>query len=146
MCVFLEFCYTTHRDMHDTNSLVALDNALQRFHHCHEIFHASGIHTAGFNLPRQHSLVHYMKLICAFGALNGICSSITELKHIKAVKEPWRCSNHYNALSQMLLTKQRLDKLAAAWGDFADCGMLQGTCLSALWEQLLRKPFPFLCW
>lgn len=48
-----------------------------------------------------------------FGAPNGICSSITESRHITAVKKPWRRSNRYNALSQMLLTNQRLDKLAA---------------------------------
>ncbi|KAH9028838.1 hypothetical protein EDB83DRAFT_2230010 [Lactarius deliciosus] len=32
-------------------------------------------------------------LIQQFGALNGLCSSITESKHIKAVKEPWHCSS-----------------------------------------------------
>ncbi|KAF9538821.1 hypothetical protein CPC08DRAFT_738828 [Agrocybe pediades] len=37
-----------------------------------------------------------------FGSPNGLCSSITESKHIKAVKEPWRRSNRFNALSQML--------------------------------------------
>ncbi|KAJ3858507.1 hypothetical protein EV359DRAFT_75846 [Lentinula novae-zelandiae] len=37
----------------------------------------------------------------------------SESRHITAVKKPWRCSNRYNALSQMLLTNQRLDKLSA---------------------------------
>ncbi|PSR71866.1 hypothetical protein PHLCEN_2v12260 [Hermanssonia centrifuga] len=55
---------------------------------------------------------------------------ITESKHIKAVKEPWRRSNKYNALSQMLETNQRTDKLAAARVDFAARHMLEGTCLS----------------
>jgi len=63
--------------------LLALDDALQQFHHHREIFHTSGICTDGFNLPRQHSLIHYVKLIRAFGAPNGLCSSITESKHIK---------------------------------------------------------------
>ena len=34
------------------------------------------------------------------------------------------------ALGQMLLTNQRLDKLAAAQVDFTVRGMLEGTCLS----------------
>ena len=85
----------------------------------------------GFALPRQHSLVHYFSLVRAFGAPNGLCSSITESKHIKAVKEPWQQSNHYEALGQMLLTNQRLDKLAAARIDFTHRGMLDGTVLSA---------------
>ena len=84
----------------------------------------------GFNLPSQHSLTHCVQLICAYGAPNGLCSSITESKHIKAVKEPWQHSNHFQALSQMLLTNQHLNKLSTAWADFADCGMLKGAYLS----------------
>ena len=38
MCAFLEFCYIARRDIHDTHSLSALDNALQRFHQYREIF------------------------------------------------------------------------------------------------------------
>ena len=140
---FLEFCYIARRDIHDMHSLAALDNALQRIHHHREIFQTSGICSDGFNLPRQHSLIHYCKLIRAFGAPNGLWSSITESKHIKAVKEPWWHSSHFEALSQMLFTNQRLDKLAAAQVDFADHGMLQGTCLSPAWDQILRMHSPF---
>ena len=143
MCALLEFCYIARRNVHDTNSLAALDDALQRFHHHRKIFYISGVCIKGFNLPRQHSLIHYAKLIRAFGAPNGLCSSIMESKHIKAVKEPWRRSSHFEALSQMLLTNQRLNKLAAAWVDFTNHGMLQGTCLSAVWEQILRRCFHF---
>jgi len=75
-------------------------------------------------------MTHYFPLIRLFGAPNGLCSSITESKHIKAVKEPWRRSNKYNALGQMLLTNQRLDKLAAARVEFTKRGMLKGTCLA----------------
>jgi len=42
------------------------------------------------------------------------------------------------ALSQMLLTNQRLDKLAAARVDFANRGMLEGTCLSSILDHILR--------
>ena len=137
---FLEFCYIARRDIHDTHSLAALDDALQRFHHHREIFRTSGVRSGGFNLPRQHSLIHYCKLIRAFGAPNGLCSSITESKHIKAVKEPWRRSSRFAALRQMLLTNQRLDKLAAARVDFAARGMLQDTHFSAAWVKILRNP------
>ncbi len=54
----------------------------------------------------------------------GICSSITESRHITAVKRPWRRSNRYEALGQMLLINQRLDKLAAARVDYVRRGML----------------------
>ena len=143
MCTFLEFCYIAQHDIQDTNSLHVLDNALQRFHlHC-KIFRTSGVHANGFDLPRQHSLIHYTKLIRAFGAPNGLCSSITESKHIKAVKELWRHSSHFEVLSQMLLTNQHFDKLAAAQVDFAAHGMLQGTCLSAVLERIQHRHFHF---
>ena len=135
---FLEFCFIARRHIHDTNTLAALDDALQRFHRYREIFRETGVRE-DFNLPRQHAMNHYAKLIRAFGAPNGLCSSITESKHIKAVKEPWRHSSRFEALCQMLLTNQRLDKLAAARADFDDRGMLQGTCLSTVWEGILRK-------
>ena len=126
---FLEFCYIARCDIHDTASICDLGDALNRYHTHRKIFQECGIRTNGFNLPRQHSLVHYIQLIRAFGAPNGICSSITESKHIKAVKEPWRRSNRFNALGQMLLTNQRLDKLAATHVNFTHRGMLQGTPL-----------------
>ena len=50
----------------------------------------------------------------------------------KAVKEPWRRSSRFEAMGQMLLTNQRLDKLAASRIDFASRGMLKGTCLSEM--------------
>ena len=138
MRAFLDFCYIARCEIHDTHSLTALDDALQQFHHYREIFQTTGVRPNGFNLPRQHSLIHYGKLIRAFGAPNGLCSSITESKHIKAVKEPWRRSSRFEALSQMLLTNQRIDKLAAARVDFTDRGMLHGTCLSATRDEIVR--------
>lgn len=140
---FLEFCFTARRDIHNTNTLSALDDALQRFHNYREIFRTTGVHE-DFNLLWQHAMTHYAKLIRAFGAPNGLCSSIMESKHIKAVKEPWRCSSRFNALCQMLLTNQHLDKLAAACANFNDREMLQGTCLSAAWEQILHMYILFL--
>jgi hypothetical protein len=129
MHAFLEFCYIARRNILDTKSLGQLQNALDRYHAYRIIFQECGVRTGGFNLPRQHSLLHYHQLIRAFGAPNGLYSSITESKHIKAVKEPWRRSNRWNALGQMLLTNQRLDKLAAAHVDFVHRQMLEGTAL-----------------
>ncbi|KAH9006672.1 hypothetical protein EDB84DRAFT_1554555 [Lactarius hengduanensis] len=65
-----------------------------------------------------------------FGTPNGLGSSITESKHIKAVKEPWRRSNRCNALGQMLIINQRLDKLAASRSNFESRRMLEGTVLT----------------
>ncbi len=47
-----------------------------------------------------------------------------ESRHITAVKKPWRWSNRYNALSQMLLTNQWLDKLSALRSELAVHGLV----------------------
>lgn len=101
-----------------------MEAAIANFHRLREIFRESGVCPTGFSLPRQHSLVHYPFLAREFGAPGGICSSITESRHITAVKKPWQHSNRYQALGQMLMTNQRLDKLAAARVDYVRRGML----------------------
>ena len=112
------------RETHDTQSIDRLNNAYIRFKENRQIFIHPEVRKT-VQMPQQHALSHYSRLIREFGAPNGLCSSITESKHIKAVKEPWRQSNRWNALGQMLLTNQRLDKLAAARVDFKTRGMLR---------------------
>ena len=121
MCIaaFLDACYIARRQDIDQQALDAFDTALDRFWQLHEVFRTLGVCPKGFKLPRQHSLSHYRRQIEDFGAPGGLCSSITESCHITAVKKPWRRSNRYEALGQMLRINQRLDKLAAMRSDFA---------------------------
>ncbi|KAJ6602345.1 hypothetical protein B0H10DRAFT_2167292 [Mycena sp. CBHHK59/15] len=114
----LDFCYLVRRNIIDETTLLDIDAALARYHRERVIFAESGVAANCFCLPRHHSLTHYRYLIQEFGAPNGLCSSITESKHIKAVKEPWQRSSRYEALIQMLTINDRLDKLAAARVDF----------------------------
>ncbi|KAL4069122.1 hypothetical protein J3A83DRAFT_4359153 [Scleroderma citrinum] len=76
-----------------------------------------------------------ISLMKEFGALNGLCSSITESKHIKAIKKSWWCSNYFKALGQMLITNQGLDKLTAAKVDFENCDMVNSCILSAAMQE-----------
>lgn len=121
---FLDLCYLVRRNDIDTKTLDDIQKALHQFHVHREFFRVEGVCEEGFSLPRQHSLVHYCDNIRNFGAPNGLCSSITESRHITAVKKPWRRSNRYEALGQMLLINQRLDKLAAARSHYTARGML----------------------
>ncbi|KAG0695118.1 hypothetical protein DFH29DRAFT_985021 [Suillus ampliporus] len=107
VATFLDFCYLVQRHEIREDTLMQIEEALAWFHAVREIFHESG----------------------EYGALNGLCSSITESRHITAVKQPWRHSNHFNALGQMLLTNQCLDKLGLAQVDFVARGMLPTTVL-----------------
>ena len=108
-----------------------LKDALAQFHFHREAFVGMArVNGDRISLPQQHSLKHYIHSIWLFGSLNGLCSSITESKHIKAVKEPWRCSSHFKALVQMLWTICQLDKLAAACCAHTELGMMDGTTTS----------------
>jgi hypothetical protein len=121
---FLNACYISRRQDIDEDALDNFDNSISDFLRLREIFRATGVRPTGFSLPRQHMLTHYHTLIQEFGAPGGLCSSITESRHITAVKKPWRRSNRYDALGQMLKTNQRLDKLSAMRADFVARGML----------------------
>ncbi|KAG2153705.1 uncharacterized protein EDB93DRAFT_1248609 [Suillus bovinus] len=94
---FLKFCYIVRQDIITEDTLVQLSDCLEHFHRYQQIFQDTGIRFDGFSLPHQHALCHYSMLICLFGVPNGICSSITESKHIKAVKEPMFPSVHVQA-------------------------------------------------
>jgi len=126
---FLKLCYLVRRNVITEPTLTVIEDALACFHSYCEVFLEARI-IATFSLPWQHAMKHYPYLICQFGAPNGLCSSITESKHIKAVKRPYWHTNRFQALGQMLVINQRLDKFAAAHADFKKCGMLRGTCLS----------------
>ena len=121
---FLDVCYIVRCANLDHAALQSFDTVLAKFYKLREVFRTSGVCPTGSSLPRQHSISHYRHLIEEFGAPGGVCSSITESRHITVVKKPWRRSNRYNALGQMLVTNQRLDKLAAAKVDFVNHGML----------------------
>jgi len=120
---YLNFCYIARANTFTQSTLDRLDDALKRFHECRQVFQRVGIR-ASFSLPRQHAMTHYRQHIKNFGAPNGLCSSITESKHISAVKRPWRCSSRYNAIHQIIQTNRRAEKLSATRASFTAHGML----------------------
>ena len=135
----MDFCYLVRRNVLDEETLDAIDAAVASFHANRVVFEEAGVRI-NFSLPRQHAMVHFRRLIQMFGAPNGLCSSFTESKHIKAVKEPYRRSNHFQALGQMLLTNQRLDKLDACRVDFHARSMLNGPCLAPSIDPIAPPP------
>ena len=141
VCDLIKFSYLVHQDIHDTDLIQALCDVLKSFYNNCEIFKSLGI-IQHFNYPCQHALKHYVHVIHEYGSPNGLCSSMTDNKHIKAVKKPWRCSNRYNMIKQMLLTNQWLDKLSASCAHFTMNGMLQGNCLSETLAMLGK----LYCW
>ena len=88
LSALLDFCYLVWQSVLNEATLDAIDTAVDHFHQECTIFITSGVRVH-LSLPRQHAMVHYHELIELFGVPNGLCSSITESKHIRAVKEPW---------------------------------------------------------
>lgn len=124
---YLDFCYIARASVFTQSALDRLDEALERFRKYRQVFQSIGVRDptpAGFSLPRQHAMAHYRQHIENFGAPNGLCSSITESKHISVVKRPWRRSSRYNAIHQIMQTNRRAEKLTAARAHFTSRGML----------------------
>lgn len=129
VAALLDFAYLARRPEHDTSALAAMQESLDRFHRHRVVFQRVGVRDDNFSLPRQHSLVHYVRSIQLFGSPNGLSSSITENKHIHAVKRPWRASSRHDALGQILLKNDRLLKISSARSEFGARGMLDGDVL-----------------
>jgi hypothetical protein len=126
---FIEACYIVHRNPISAPMLECFKEWVAKFHELRNIFIAEGVRVS-ISLPWQHALSHYYKAVQLFGSPNGLCSSITESKHIVAVKEPWRRSSRYKALSQMLRILVRMNKMDALCRIFTRMGMMVGTTSS----------------
>jgi hypothetical protein len=127
--VFINACYIARRNALNAPALKHFTDFVCQFHELRNIFIQTGVRT-DISLPRQHALSHYAFLIRLFGSPNGLCSSITESKHIKAVKEPWRRSSRFKALAQMLCSIIRMEKMAALRRTFNRLGMLKTSLVS----------------
>jgi hypothetical protein len=88
-----------------------MESLLKEFHEARVFFLETEV-MSKVAAPCQHALTHYVRGIRLFSALNGLCSSITESKHIDAVKKPWCQSNQNAPIIQMMLRVSRLEKLA----------------------------------
>jgi hypothetical protein len=124
IAAFMDFCYIVRQYSFDEEDLIVLQDALERFETHRSIFQACGIRPSGISIPHIHALQHYKELIQLFGAPNGLCSSLTESKHITAIKKPYRHSNHNDALNQILIINQRLDNLSSYRNAYVTKGIL----------------------
>lgn len=109
IAAFMDACYITRQNAITAPALKSFRESVEQFQKLHNIFIEASVWVT-ISLPHQHALKHFYYLIQFFGSPNGLCSSITELKHIKAMKEPWCWSSRFQALIQMLQTLTWMDK------------------------------------
>ncbi|TFK63739.1 hypothetical protein BDN72DRAFT_872243 [Pluteus cervinus] len=136
---FMDFCYIARRSLLEEPDLEMLDDLLNAFHEERKVFFNLGIRP-NFNLPRQHSLKHYALLIQRFGAPNGLCASITESKHIDAVKDPYRRSNKNQPMDQMLTINERNARMQALEQYFLEHEMLARPFRALLLPDAIHPP------
>jgi hypothetical protein len=129
IATFMDACYIACHNAITAPVLEHFCKCIDKFHELRNIFIESGVWDS-ISLPCQHALKHFYNSIHLFSSPNSLCSSITESKHIKAVKEPWCQSSQYQALIQMLRIIMRMEKMTALCRIFSDHGMLIGSTSS----------------
>ncbi|KAL1943791.1 hypothetical protein VTO73DRAFT_3609 [Trametes versicolor] len=106
----LDFSYLAQYHVHTDTTLDAMDDALHRFHLEKDIFVELEIR-AHFNIPKLHSLSHYVKAVRSLGTLDGLNTETSERLHIDYAKQAYRASSHREYITQMTLWLQRQEAI-----------------------------------
>ena len=106
----LDFLYLAQYPLHTSETLRLLDASLKEFHENKYIFIDLGIRT-DFNLPKLHSLTHYVDSIKLFGTTDNYNTEYTERLHIDLAKDAYRATNHRDEYAQMTVWLERKEKV-----------------------------------
>ncbi|KAI0357940.1 hypothetical protein OH77DRAFT_1316748 [Trametes cingulata] len=88
----LDFIYYAHFELHTDNSLAKMKQAWLDFHHSKDIFVVRGIRS-DFNIPKVHSMEHYVASIRLLGTADGYSTEGPERLHIDFAKHAYDASN-----------------------------------------------------
>jgi hypothetical protein len=106
----LDFLYLAQYPVHTSETLELLRQSLRDFHTNKHIFVKLGLRE-DFNLPKLHSLTHYVDSIELFGTTDNYNTEYTERLHIDLTKDAYRATNHHNEYAQMTLWLERKEKI-----------------------------------
>lgn len=108
----LDFIYLAQYPSHDGDTLDYLQDALDTWHTNKSIFIRLQIRTH-FNIPKFHSLTHYVSSIRLHGTTDNTNTELFERLHKDLSKEGWRASNKRNHFPQMIAWLSRQEKVAS---------------------------------
>lgn len=108
----LDFIYLAQYSSHDDESLKFMEKALMDWHTNKTYFLETGVRE-DFNIPKFHSLQHYVDSIRYFGTTDNYNTEMFERLHIDFAKKGWRASNHRNAFPQMMTWLSRQEKISS---------------------------------
>jgi Plavaka transposase len=106
----LDFLYLAQYPVHTTATLASLETALDDFHANKFVFVTLGIRDS-FNIPKLHSLLHYIRAIKLFGTTDNYNTETTERLHIDFAKDAYQATNHKDEFSQMTKWLERHEKV-----------------------------------
>ncbi|KAI5985083.1 hypothetical protein EDD15DRAFT_2374582 [Pisolithus albus] len=107
-----DFIFYSSLRSHMTRTLEALQKALDDFHADKEIFiELGGRQATHFNIPKVHSMQHYVELISRFGSADGFNTESPERLHIDYAKEAYRASNKKDFIAQMTVWLRRQESI-----------------------------------
>lgn len=96
----IDFVYYAHFETHTQESLANLQKAWNTFHQYKHVFLENDIRDH-FNIPKLHSMMHYVESIRLLGTADGYNSEGSERLHIDFAKVGYRASNRKQYISQM---------------------------------------------
>lgn len=107
----LDFIYLAQYPTHSEETLGYMKDALREFEGHKDIFIQLKIRS-DLNIPKFHSLLHYIQSIRLFGTTDNYNTEMFERLHIDYAKEAWRSTNHRDERPQMILWLERHEKMA----------------------------------
>ncbi|GLB39849.1 putative zn-finger domain-containing protein [Lyophyllum shimeji] len=106
----IDFVYYAQLHSHTTRTLSALQHSLETFHQHKDIFVDLEIREH-FDIPKLHSIQHYIDSIVALGSADGYNTESPERLHIDFAKEAYRASNKRDYTEQMAVWLQRQEAM-----------------------------------
>ncbi|KAK7018916.1 hypothetical protein R3P38DRAFT_2714788 [Favolaschia claudopus] len=107
----IDFIYYAQLQSHTIRTLRALQSSLDTFHAHKQVFVELKIREH-FNIPKIHSLQHYVDSIYFLGTADGYNTESPERLHIDFAKKAYRASNRRDYTEQMALWLQRQEAIA----------------------------------
>ncbi|KAH9484401.1 hypothetical protein JR316_0003882 [Psilocybe cubensis] len=111
----LDFIYIAQYSTHNKVTLGYLQDSLVRFHQYRHYFLDINARK-DFNIPKFHSLIHYVEAIEQFGTTDNYNTEMFERLHIDFAKQGWRASNQKDEFPQMINWLSRREKIAGFTG------------------------------
>jgi len=104
----VDFISYARFEVHTESSLEKMDKAWSAIHENKNVFVELGI-CRRFNIPKFHSIIHYITAIHSHGTLDGYNSESPECLHIDFAKAPFRAGNKWDYMVQMATWMARHD-------------------------------------